>query len=127
MEEKEQQIIRDILAILAYEGDPEAFIKDFFTSSKYEAMTTLLQTLPKDRLEHLEQRLLQGVKDASAKATVLEYVSKEVYEASLKQTIAKNLQEFIAVALRELRDRPAEKERLLAYVTAHALPLPTSV
>lgn len=127
MEAKEKQIIRDILAILAYEGDPEAFIKDFFTSSKYEAMTALLQTLPKDHLDQLEQKLLQGVKDASAKATILEYVSKEGYDASLKQTIAKNLQEFIAVALRELRDRPTEKEKLTAYVTDHALPLPASV
>lgn len=126
MQEEEKQILRDILTLIGYKDDKEAFVEDFFTTSKYEAMTNFLQTLPKDRLDELEQKLLQGVKEASVKAIIFEYVTPEKYEYALKQTIAENMKEFVATVTEALKNLPAEKEKLAAYLQSRALPLLSS-
>ena len=114
MQQNPKTLIIEVLTLIGYEENKEAYATAFIQNCEKQALLDLLTALPQEKQSELKQRL-GGVTDlAQQKVILFEYITLEQYTTALQnasQTAFEGLMEEILPTL-----STEQADRLQAYL-----------
>lgn len=102
MQQHPKNILLEILTIIDYEDDKEAFADEFLTNCEKQAFLNLIGTLPPERREAIKQRLEEATDTEQVKAILSADLSPQAYTDALKKVSQIALSELIDTVSAEL-------------------------
>ena|SRR5579859_754832 len=120
MEQNTRNTILEVLEIIGYTDDREAFTDGFITNCKKQALFDVLEALLPERQVKLKERIKDVTDVDQAKAILETYVSTEVYNQALEQASKNAFIEYIEAVLPGLsNDQTSNLQAYLKQLAAY--------
>lgn len=109
-----RKIIVEVLSIIGYEDDKEAYAAEFIDLTEKQALLVCLQELPPDKQEAFKKQMSQATEEEHVKEVIKQYVSAEEYTEALKSASQDAFTKFIETLIPELDDE--QRDQLQKYL-----------
>ncbi|MFA6005909.1 MAG: hypothetical protein WC775_05505 [Patescibacteria group bacterium] len=113
-----KQILLQILEIIGYGENREAFAADFMNLCAQEAMADMIDKLTDEQIEAIQQKLAGSQSVEDTRAALAEFYTGDDYMKALAASCNKSLTEFITTVLPTLS--PEQGKKLSEYVVKFA-------
>lgn len=95
MQKNPKDTVVEVLAIIGYEDDTNAFADEFIANCEKQAFLDLIKTLPPERQESIKQKMKVATDAEELKTMFTEYVSSQTYNQALKLAAQNAFSEFV--------------------------------
>jgi hypothetical protein len=102
-------ILENVLYILAYPDNKQAFITNFLQICRQYSVITLINKLPDREKQAVKQQLARVTTGAEGKQILMRYLSKNIYEKTLNEQAEKLFAVYIETILPTLDHATAQK------------------
>lgn len=117
MQNNPEEILSKVLQLIGFEGDKKDFIDKFLIVCQQQALADLIEGLPPEKQEELNQKLSQpeiGEDIDKVKQIVEGYLTPEEYASALEKATAKVFQQFLQEMTTDLT--PDQSQELGNYL-----------
>ena len=115
MPQSANDLLKQILENIDFEGDKEAFANDFLQTIKKQATLDLIESLPKAKQDELKQKLSQNLQKPEGVSAVLKgYFPEQQIMKALENAAKNGVSEYIQAILPTLNEEQKTKLTELA-------------
>src|SRR5947209_1050047 len=109
MPQSSRDIILQVLTLIGFEGNKEAYAHKFLQTCEQQALFDLLESLSEEKQAELKQKLAGEKDQEKAKDILSQYVTSDEYREALKQASQTMFIEFIQTITPTLSSSQNEK------------------
>src|SRR5690348_8721689 len=109
MQRDPRDILIEVLTIISFQDDKEAYADRFIQNCEKQALLNVLSTLSEEKKQDFKQKMVGVTDQERAKQIITEYVIPEQYNNTLKKTAETTFRAFIEVILPTLSKEQVDK------------------